>query len=244
MPYASAVPESNVPDAFSQFALDLLHDLREPMRTIRSFASVLAQKGRRVDDDDTTRLLTDITEAAKRMQRLIDDTVTFASADGSLHEQHQVNVEEVLRFALSNLEAAICETNAAVTIDPLPTIAVNFGDLARVFQNLIANAIEYHADDLPRIHIGCSRSGPDWVFSVADNGIGIAPKYQEQVFAPFKRLHSEQEHPGTGLGLAICRRIVESHGGRMWLESAPTAGSKFYFTITERKESRQSAAHS
>jgi len=137
----------------------------------------------------------------------------------------------VLAVVLSNLEASIRETSGTVTHDPLPTLTADRIQMMQLFQNLVSNGLKFHKDKAPAVHLGVVEDGDDWKFSVRDNGIGIDPKSTERIFAIFQRLHTREEYPGMGIGLAICRRIVERHGGRIWVESAPEKGSTFLFTI-------------
>jgi len=166
------------------------------------------------------------------MRALIDDALLFVLADGG-SDRSEVDIGEVLRFATANLETAIEDAGVTITNDPLPVVRANFGALARVFQNLISNAIKYHSQLPLQIHVGCEGGDPKngWIFSVADNGMGIDSKYGEQIFEPLKRLHGQQDYPGTGLGLAICRRIIELHGGEIWLKSEERQGSTFCFSL-------------
>lgn len=213
-----------------EFLAAIAHDLKEPLNNIRCCAELLAKQRGGNDADEANLLVTFISDSAERMQQLIDDAIAFALADKSGAERSQVDMGEVLEFTLRNLYSAIAQTNAIITSGPLPVVTANFGALVRIFQNLIANAITYRSAEPPRIHVDCDgRDG--WIFSVADNGIGIEPEYHEYIFQPLKRLHSRRRYPGTGLGLAICKRIVEVYGGRIWLESQPGAGSTFYFTL-------------
>ena len=223
--------------------LAISHDLKAPARSIRCYAELLDRQIHDSLDADQRRLLASIIQTAERMQNLIDDALLFGLA-GDETGRSRVDAEEVLRFAISNLNTAVSESNAIITHDQLPAVTANFGTLAKLFQNLLENAIEYRNGKRPRIHVGCSRRRAEWIFSVADNGIGIAPQYHEDIFLPLKRLHSNQEHPGTGLGLAICRRIIDSYSGRIWVQSAPGKGSVFYFTIpdVQQRAARRDAA--
>jgi light-regulated signal transduction histidine kinase (bacteriophytochrome) len=143
-------------------------------------------------------------------------------------------VNDVLKTALRNLGAAIVEHGAIVTNDTLPTVEADAGQLIQLFQNLIGNAIKFRGENPPRIHVGCEDLEDEWRFSIQDNGIGIEPKYFERIFLLFQRLHTRREYPGTGIGLSICKKIVERRGGRIWIESEPTHGTTFYFTIPHR----------
>jgi light-regulated signal transduction histidine kinase (bacteriophytochrome) len=210
------------------------HDLKEPMRTIFCCAERLERKMENSGGQDARGLLAKITKAAERMQLLIDDSIEFSLAGGCA-EENMVNAGDALQFARSNLQTAIAEASAIITSEPLPFVAANFGALIEILQNLIANAVKYRGQEAPRIHVGCSRSGSEWVLSIADNGIGIELEYRDDVFLPLKRLHTQAQYPGTGLGLAICKRIVEAHGGRIWLESTPGTGTTVYFTMPDGK---------
>jgi light-regulated signal transduction histidine kinase (bacteriophytochrome) len=142
------------------------------------------------------------------------------------------DVEAILDRTLTSLDKAIEETRAAVTHDPLPTVMADEAQLAQVFQNLIANAIKFQREDVPpQVHVSAERQDEEWVFSVADNGIGIDPEQAERIFHIFQRLHTEDEYPGLGMGLALCKRIVERHGGHIWMESTPGNGTTFLFTL-------------
>jgi chemotaxis family two-component system sensor kinase Cph1 len=148
---------------------------------------------------------------------------------------HRLEVEAALRRALLNLRAGIEEAGAVVTHDPLPSLPADEGQLAQLFQNLIGNALKFRSPSVPRIHIGVKERENDWEFEVRDNGIGIEPQYFERIFMVFQRLHHKDEYPGTGIGLAICKKVVERHGGRIWVESRPGGGSSFCFTLPGEK---------
>ena len=169
-----------------QFVIAVSHDLREPLRTIRCFADLMMRRGGTLERDESNRFCAYISDAAKRMQRLLDDMLAFSLAEGPAAELSDVDMGNVLQFALSSLKPVIVETMATVTSDPLPVVTGNFGALAEVFQNLIGNAIKYHGKEKPRIHINCTRSRADWTFAFADNGIGIAPEHRDEVLIPLK----------------------------------------------------------
>lgn len=237
MSILSPDPEVTVrTEDLQQFLMAVSHDLREPLRTIRCFTDLLMRLGGTLEVGDRDRFCAYVSDAAKHMERLLDDMLAFTLAGNTAAELSDVDVENVLQFALSSLRPVIVETRATVISDPLPVVTGNFGALSEVFQNLIGNGIKYHGHDQPSIRIRCAHNGEHWTFGFSDNGIGIALEHREAVFMPLKRLHSEQQYPGTGLGLAICKRIIECHGGRIWLESQPGAGSTFYFTIPRTKE--------
>lgn len=223
-------------EEFRNFALGISHDLREPLRAICCHAELLKKDFRNLTESDTDRLLTFICEAANGMQNLLDEMVAFAAPDTEAEEPSEVHAEDALQSALALLKSAIVNAKAVVTHDPIPCVIANPEALTRVFQNLISNALKYRSGAQPKIHVGCRLGEVDCIFSVSDNGIGIDPRHREDIFLPLKRLHSQSEYPGTGIGLAICRRIVESHGGRIWLQSVPGSGSIFYFTLRKAKQ--------
>ncbi len=164
------------------------------------------------------------------MQVLINDLLTYSRAGRRELALVETDCQQVLNDVLSNLQTAIDERGAVVTHDPLPTVMADRGQLTQVLQNLVANAIKFSKCH-PTIHIAAERHEDEWHISVRDNGIGIAPEYAERIFEIFKRLHGWGEYPGTGIGLAVCKKLVERHGGRIWVESAPGQGSTFFFTL-------------
>jgi light-regulated signal transduction histidine kinase (bacteriophytochrome) len=171
-------------------------------------------------------------DGAERMQQLINDLLTF-SRIGTQGSQHKlVDTQLILNRALFNLKSTLEDTQSLVTHGPLPMVHGDTTQLVQLFQNLIGNAIKFRSKDTPRIHIEVLEKEHEWLFSVLDNGIGIAPEYAQQVFSIFQRLHSRQEYPGTGIGLALCKKIVERHHGTIWVEPAPNGtGSLFQFTL-------------
>ena len=216
-----------------QFAYAASHDLKEPMRTIASYTQLLSMRYEPHLDQDGREFLGYVVDAVKRMDMLLTDLLTYSQHLGTKPTAFQaVNVEAVLMGVLMNLQAAIKETNATVTHDPLPAdVTSDFAQLSLVFQNLIGNALKYRSPDRdPEVHVWAEERDDDFVFHARDNGIGIDPMYRDQVFGIFKRLHG-REFPGTGMGLAICKKIVERHGGQIWVESAPDAGSTFSFSL-------------
>jgi light-regulated signal transduction histidine kinase (bacteriophytochrome) len=168
------------------------------------------------------------------MQVLIDDLLEFSRVTTRAKEPKPIDCEFLLNQTLSDLELYIKENKATVSHDPLPQLIADNTQLAQVFQNLIANGIKFHSEKTPKIHIYAERKANEWVFSVQDNGIGIDPQYSEKIFEVFKRLHKKEEYPGTGIGLAVCKKIVERHGGRIWVESELGKGSTFYFTLPNK----------
>ncbi len=216
-----------------QFAYVASHDLQEPLRMVSSYTQLLAQRYEGQLDDKAKKYIDYAVDGAIRMQQLINDLLTYSRVGTRGKPPEPTDSHAVLGRTLSDLAAMIKENQALVTNDDLPTVRADPSQLAEVFQNLIANAIKFRGENMPRVHVSASESdnGYEWVFSVKDNGIGIEPRYQDRLFVIFRRLHTRKEYPGTGIGLAICKRIVERHGGRIWFESEPGKGSTFYFTI-------------
>jgi light-regulated signal transduction histidine kinase (bacteriophytochrome) len=215
---------------FEEFVSMAAHDLREPLRDVASFSQLMAETHAGRLDSDAGVFLERIREGAARMQSLLADVVDYwATATGG-RQASPTDMEAVLSQALLSLDKQITERSAVATHDPLPVVTGDFEMLTKVLHHLIRNAIEYCGAPSPRVHISSRRVDSDWVFSVADNGPGIDPAFQGRIFGVFKRLHGK-EHPGNGLGLAFCKKAIEWHGGRIWLESTPGAGSTFYFTL-------------
>jgi signal transduction histidine kinase len=214
-----------------QFAYVAAHDLQEPLRKVVAYTQLLGDlyKGRL--DADADEFIGYCVDGAKRMHALIQDLLAYSRVGRNVQEKAQTDCEAVLAEALTALREAVREHGAAVTHDALPTLAVNDVQLVQLFQNLVGNAIKFHGSRPPWVHISAARQGADWLFTVADNGIGIDPKFAERVFVIFQRLHSRTEYPGTGMGLAIAKKIVERHGGRIWVEPRPGEGSCFKFTL-------------
>jgi PAS domain S-box-containing protein len=225
-----SLTESNA--ALEQFAYVASHDLQEPLRTMALYSQLLAGKYEGQLDADTDQALRFITTAAARMGSLVNDLLAYARLTTEVERPSSVALDEDLEAALTHLDQAIRESGATVTHDPMPTLAVDRGQIVRLFQNLIGNAIKYRKPHQPpAVHISAEQKGAEWVISVRDNGIGFDPKYVATVFEPFKRLHTADDYPGSGVGLAICRRIVQAQGGRIWAESAPGEGTTFSFTL-------------
>ena len=214
-----------------QFAYVASHDLQEPLRMVSSFTQLLERRYKDRLDDDADDYIDFIVEGAQRMKNLIDDLLAFSRLNTEIREFEIILMEVALDDVLTNLKASIKENNAQITYDTLPTINGDPLQINQLLQNLIANAIKFHGENPPLIHISAQEFGKDWLFSINDNGIGIDKDHQEQIFNIFKRLHTRDQYEGTGIGLSICKRIVQRHGGKIWVESEPGKGSTFYFTI-------------
>lgn len=214
-----------------QFAYVASHDLQEPLRMVSSFTQLLARRYQGKLDKDADEFIAYAVDGASRMQRMINDLLTYSRVGTRGKELQPTDGEAVFEQAVANLQMAIEETGATVTHNSLPTVLADESQLVQLFQNLLGNAIKFHGQEPPRVHISAEQKGKEWVFSVGDNGIGIDQQHLERVFIIFQRLHAQTEYPGTGIGLAICIKIVERHGGRIWVESEPGKGSIFYFTM-------------
>ena len=214
-----------------QFAYVASHDLQEPLRMVTGYTQLLVKRYRDRLDADAQEYFRFMVDGAKRMQGLIQDLLTYSRVGSRGKPFGPTDCDEILQRSLQGLQVAIDESGAQVTSDPMPTICADEGQLGQLLQNLIANGIKYRNGQAPRIHIGCERRNGHWQFSVADNGIGIDPQYGEKIFIIFQRLHTREEYEGSGIGLAICKKIVERHGGKIWLESELGKGSTFYFSI-------------
>lgn len=238
-----SLTESNA--ALEQFAYVASHDLQEPIRTMSSYAQILVRRYGPQLDAEAQGLLNHINKGAQRMSALVQDLLTYARTQTELDRPSSDSLDQVLETAMSLLKAAIDESNAVVTHDPLPEIQADQGQMVRLFQNLLGNAMKYRKPDVaPRIHVSAKQQNSEWVILVEDNGIGFEPEYARQIFAPFKRLHSKDQYEGTGVGLAICRRIVENHNGRIWAESSVGQGSTFFFTLPAEGKAPARHTHS
>jgi PAS domain S-box-containing protein len=215
-----------------QFAYVASHDLQEPLRMVGSFTQLLAKRYRGKLDPDADDFIGFVVDGAVRMQHLVNDLLTYSRVGRAGKGPAPTDCSTVLATACANLRQSIEEAGAVVTADPLPAIPAEESQLLQVFQNLIGNAVKFRKDgEPPRIHVGARRQGGEWLFWVRDNGIGVEPQYAGRIFLVFQRLHSRRDYPGTGIGLAICKKVVERHGGRIWVESEPRRGSTFYFTL-------------
>ena len=205
---------------------------------VTGFMSLLKDRCQGRLDAKSDEYISFATDAASRMQRLIDDLLAYSRAGrGEITDRTEIG--DVLDRALKSLTISVKESAAAITHDPLPAITSNPLELAQVFQNLIGNAIKFRGQRTPEIHVGAQRQPGRWLFTVRDNGIGIEREFADRIFMIFQRLHTRDEYPGTGIGLAICKKIVERHGGRIWMESEPGKGSTFCFTIPDQGKEQE-----
>jgi len=218
-------------EALERFAYVASHDLQEPLRMVTSFTQLLQQRYAGQLDEKADRYIGHAVDGAVRMRGLINDLLAYSRAGTRAAEPGPTDAGQALERAREMLAAAISASGAEVASDPLPTVRANASQLLQLFQNLLGNAVKFRGGRAPRVHVSARREGAWWIFAVRDNGIGVAPEYFERVFVLFQRLHTRGEYPGSGMGLAICKRIVERHGGRIWLESEPGSGATFFFTL-------------
>ncbi len=216
-----------------QFAHSASHDLKEPLRNIRIFSQLLEREYRNALDERGVRFLDLIGGSALRMDNLLTDLLAYTQASSIPDGLPEATpARNALDAALDNLAAAVQETKAEITVAEIPPVRMRESHLQQLFQNLLGNALKYRRENCsPRICVTCKRSGEFWVFSIADNGIGIPTEYREKIFGVFQRIHTNGRYAGAGMGLAICQRIVERYGGRIWVESEPGQGSTFLFTV-------------
>jgi PAS domain S-box-containing protein len=228
-------------EELGKFAYIASHDLQEPLRMVASYTQLLSRRYKGKLDAEADEFIAFAVDGANRMQRLIQDLLSYSRVGTKGQELLDTSSEEALQRALVNLRSAVEESGALVTHDPLPTVMADGTQLIQLFQNLIGNAIKYQKPGVPRVHISVVRSGAkQWTFSVKDNGLGIEPQYFEKIFGMFQRLHKREEFAGTGIGLAICKKIAERHGGNISVESEPGQGSTFSFALEGVKESHAS----
>ena len=218
-----------------QFAYAASHDLREPLHSIAGFVKLLERRYKGKLDEKADEFIGYIIDGVKRMDMLIHDLLEYSRVEAKGKDFGPVNCSVALQEAVNNLHSAIEESGAELTYDLLPTVIADASQLSRLFQNLISNAIKFRGNEPLKISISGQQKGDKWIFSVKDSGIGIDPQFFERIFLIFQRLHTREEYPGTGIGLAICKKIIENHGGRIWVESEPGKGSTFYFTLPDRE---------
>lgn len=214
-----------------KFAYVASHDLQEPLSQVANYVQLLEMRYEAELDEDAKEFINYAVEGVSLMQTLIDDVLAYSKVDTQAITFQATEVESSLEGALSNLPNRISETKTIITHDSLPTVMADGTQLMQLFLNLVGNAIKFRSNEPPQIHIGAERLEYKWLFSVRDNGIGIDPQFSERIFIIFQRLHTRDEYPGTGMGLAICKKIIECHRGRIWVESQLGQGATFYFTI-------------
>lgn len=215
-----------------QFAYVASHDLQAPLATIASYAQLLEKRYKYQLDSQANKFIGNIVHGCTRMQTLIDDLLEYSRVGRNQKPFELVDCTRVVEQALANLQATIRDTGAVVTYGKMPAVTGDVSQLVQLFQNLIGNAIKYRQEAPPVVTVtACKHDDDKWLFSISDNGIGIAPQHQERIFQIFQRLHTQKEYSGTGIGLAICQKIVERHGGSIWVESEAGQGATFHFTL-------------
>jgi|HubBroStandDraft_5_1064220.scaffolds.fasta_scaffold00136_14 signal transduction histidine kinase len=222
-----------------QFAYVASHDLQEPLRMVAAYTQLLGERYRGKLDENADKFIGYASEGALRMQSLIQDLLAFSRVGRSDAAVGQVDSNEAVQRALLSLGTAIQESGAVITHDPLPVVCADITQLTQVFQNLFGNAIKFCGKGPPAISVQAEKSGEQWLFSVRDNGIGIAPEYAENIFVVFQRLHARTEYAGNGIGLAICKKIIQHYGGNIWVESQTGQGSAFKFTLPSADPSKE-----
>jgi signal transduction histidine kinase len=214
-----------------QFAYVASHDLKEPLRMVTTYVQMLDRRYCDKLDDQAKEYIGFAVEGSKRMYALVDDLLTYSRVETSVQPFSAVAMDQVMITALKDLNEAIESIGATVTVDHLPEVNADFQQMVQLMENLIGNAIKFRRDEPPVVQVSATMNENGWLFSVKDNGIGIAKEYSDKVFQMFQRLHPREMFPGTGIGLAICKKVVERHGGKIWFESEPGVGTTFYFTM-------------
>ncbi len=227
---AEALARSNAD--LEQFAYVASHDLQEPLRMVSSFTQLLARRYKGRLDEDADEFIRYASQGAETMQAMIRDLLAYARLSASAPSPRPVALDTALDAALANLRAALEEVRPELRREALPTVLGEPGQLTQLFQNLVGNALKFRVPHRPpEISVGARREGESWHCWVQDNGIGLDSRHAQQIFTIFQRLHGREEFPGSGIGLAFCKRIVERHGGRIWVESTPGLGATFHFTL-------------
>ena len=226
-----------------QFAYVASHDLQEPLRMVASYVQLLSRRYKGKLDKDADEFIAFAVDGATRMQNLIRDLLTYSRVTRLARPMEVVDTGQALLAALVNLKVAVEEARAHVAYDSLPPVRGDATALIALFQNLVGNAVKFRGGRTPEIRIEAARRGDEWIFSVKDNGIGFDPQYRERVFVIFQRLNTRDKYEGTGIGLAICKKIVERHGGRIWVETKPGEGSTFFFSLPGLPSDARRTAH-
>ncbi len=230
----------NFNQELEQFAYICSHDLQEPLRTISSYVDLFMIRKKGPLDPNEVKYLKFIEEGAVRAQGLIKGLLEYASITAKDYPLENHDIQKLLEQAISNLNVLIKENSGArITYDSLPTLNVNSMQITQLFQNLISNSIRYKNSEPPHIHVSAAQQNGKWVFSVQDNGIGIPPEYKNHIFMIFKRLHPKNQYPGIGIGLSVCKKIVQRHGGEIWVESEPPKGCTFYFSLIAETDTKK-----
>jgi light-regulated signal transduction histidine kinase (bacteriophytochrome) len=214
-----------------QFAYVASHDLFEPLRMVTSYLQLLSHHQKHKLDAEAKEFIALAVDGARRMEALIHDLLEYSRVDTRGRSFQPTESEEAFKAAVSNLKVLVEESGADIQHTPLPRVCADSVQLTQLFQNLLGNAIKFRGPEPPRVEVTAERNNNEWRFGIKDNGIGIDAKFFERIFVLFQRLHTRQEYAGTGMGLAICKKIVERHGGRIWVESKPREGSSFFFTL-------------
>jgi signal transduction histidine kinase len=227
-----------------QFAYVASHDLQEPLRMVAAYTQLLAEKYKGRLDEQADKYIHYAVDGATRMQTLIQDLLAFSRAGRAGMELDETDSRVLVQQAMLNLDGAIRDSNATIQCGTLPTLFCNSAQLRQVFQNLIGNAIKFHGAAPLIVNVNAEKDNNEWLFSVADNGIGIAPEQLESIFVIFHRLHTREQYPGNGIGLSICKKIVERHGGQIWVESSEGKGTTFKFTLpVQQRPDMESSKH-
>ena len=218
-------------DELQRFAYVVSHDFKEPLRMVSSFSQLIDSRYKGKFDKEADEFLEFIIEGSRRMEILLDDLLSYSRITSAEGKYIEIELDNIIEECIFNLKLAIEESNAEITWDPLPKVFVNRTQMIHVFQNLIANAIKFRGNNIPKIHISAQKEDNQWILSVSDNGIGIDPQYNERIFEVFQRLHRRDEYEGTGMGLFLTKKILERHNGHIWVESEPENGSTFYLSL-------------
>jgi PAS domain S-box-containing protein len=217
-----------------EFAYAASHDLQEPLRMVASYTQLLAKRYKGRLDSEADEFISFAVDGTQRMKALIDALLVYSRAGNADQLAIEISSKQALEEALRNLRVAILRNQAVVTYDELPTVTMNMPQLVQVFENLVENAIKYRGAAIPHVHISAVKSSrAEWIFSVRDNGLGIEAQHFKRIFVIFQRLHGREEFEGAGVGLAVCKKIIERHGGKIWVESQPARGSTFYFALLQ-----------